>query len=259
MTKHTLILAMISLLNLNSYSNHQTDLIQNEMIQENHDLHSLEKFLISAYKKTQETPEQAQSFAGIFLYAIQSNPKSIEYSFKKLQEETAIRITTSSDTKLRIYSWDNNQGGTMRFFDQIIQFNDEGKIKSYLKIADEDAQSFVSKIYSLKNDKKETIYLTINNSIYSTKDAAQSIFAYKIEKNSLNLTKIFKTKKQTLSSIHCVFNFFSVVDRPERPVELIALKDKVLYIPLIDEKGIVTNKNLIYKWNGTDFKYKGIQ
>lgn len=259
MTISAFIIGFISLLNNNTYSNKHTNQIQCENIQDKNDLATLENNLIKAYNKMQEDPELSSNFASTFYQIIQSNPKSLEYPFKKLQKETGIYIATSSDKKLRIYSWDNNQGGSMRFFDQIVQFNDNEKINSTLKIAEEDSQSFVSKIFSVTTNKKETLYLTINNAIYSNKDASQSIFAYKITKNKLNLTETFKTKKQSLSSIHCEFDFFSVVDRPERPVELITLKNNVLNIPLINEKGIVTHKNLVYKWNGTNFKYDGIK
>lgn len=259
MSKTTFIFGIISLLNFNVYSNQQSNLIKYEIVQDKNELATLEENLIKAYKQMQENAELSSSFAKQFNQIIEKNPRSLEYSFKKLQEETDIRIATSSDKKLRIYSWDNNQGGTMRFFDQIIQFNDNGKINSNLKTANEDAQSFISKIYSIKTNKKETIYLTINNSIYSTKDASQSVFAYKITNQKLIATKAFKTKNQSLSSIHCEFNFFSVVDRPERPVELITLKNNILYIPLINKEGTVSKKNLIYKWNGSNFKYDGIK
>ena len=36
------------------------------------------------------------------------------------------------------------------------------------------------------------------------------------------------------------YDFFSVVDRPERPVELITLEDKTLKIALVDENEQVT-------------------
>ena len=191
MSKTTFIFGIISLLNFNVYSNQQSNLIKYEIVQDKNELATLEENLIKAYKQMQENAELSSSFAKQFNQIIKTNPRSLEYSFKKLQEETDIRIATSSDKKLRIYSWDNNQGGTMRFFDQIIQFNDNGKINSNLKTSNEDAQSFISKIYSIKTNKKETIYLTINNSIYSTKDASQSVFAYKISNNKLS-KKILK-------------------------------------------------------------------
>ncbi|WP_177761103.1 hypothetical protein [Flavobacterium sp. I3-2] len=235
------------------------DLFPSEIIQQTNNLSTLEQQLISDFKKLDENPEYASTVRENFYKIINENPESLNYDFTKLKEATGIYIATSTDKKFRIYSWNNNSGGTMRFFDQIIQYKGDKKTISNLIVAEDDAQSFISKIYSVKTNKNETIYLTINNSILSTSLVTQSIFAYKIKNNNLDLTKVFKTKKQELSSIHCEFDFFSVVDRPERPVELITLKNNTLKIPLINEKGIVTSKNLIYKWNGNNFIYEGIK
>lgn len=259
MFKTICIFGIISLINFNVYSNVNSNQIQHEINNELNDLSLIQENLIKAYKKMQATEEGSDAFAKLFFEAIQKNPKSLEFSFERLQNETDIRIETSIDNKLRIYSWDNIQGGTMRFFDQIVQYKSNSKIKSNLKIAAEDSQSLVSKIYSVKNNKEETIYLTINNAVLSTSLVSQSVFAFKIGKENLESVKIFKTKTQSLSYITCEFDFFSVVDRPERPVELITLKNNILNIPLINEKGTVTNKNLIYKWNGTNFKYEGVK
>jgi hypothetical protein len=55
------------------------------------------------------------------------------------------------------------------------------------------------------------------------------------------------------------FDFFSVVDRPERPLKLIKFdKTKtIIYIPVVYEDGKVTDKFIQYKFNGKYFeKYK---
>jgi len=259
MKKSFLTLGIIAFSSINCYC------IENKQIEKTtvafcqNDLISIEQQLISDFKKLEENPEDATKFRENFYKIINQNPESLNYDFTKLKEATGIYIATSTDKKFRIYSWDNNSGGTMRFFDQIIQYKGDKKTISNLIVAEEDAQSFISKIYSVNTTKNETIYLTINNSILSTSLVTQSIFAYKITNGKLNTETVFKTKKKMLSSIHCEFDFFSVVDRPERPVELITLKNNILKIPLINEKGIVTSKNLIYKWNGTNFKYDGIK
>lgn len=87
---------------------------------------------------------------------------------------------------------------------------------------------------------RKTDYLVISNSILSNIDAAQHIHAYKIINNYLQNMPVFKTKTSTLDKISVQFDFFSVVDRPERPVELITLEDKTLKIALVDENEQVT-------------------
>src|SRR5690606_18667810 len=44
----------------------------------------------------------------------------LKYAFAGLKEE--MWVATSSDGKFRIYSWDRSIGGTMHFFDCVIQY-----------------------------------------------------------------------------------------------------------------------------------------
>src|SRR5690606_23134886 len=53
---------------------------------------------------------------------IKNNPNTFNYSFELLQKENAINLISSADDNLRVYSWNNHLGGTMRFFNQIFQF-----------------------------------------------------------------------------------------------------------------------------------------
>ena len=56
--------------------------------------------------------------------------------------------------------------------------------------------------------------------------------------------------------INVSFDFFSVVDRPERPVKLIKYDNtkKIIYIPVVYEDGKVTDKFIHYKFNGKFFE-----
>lgn len=168
-------------------------------------------------------------------------------------------MATSTDNNLKVYSWDNNLGGTMRFYNQIYQFSANGTIIAKEHLASNDPQAFLSKIYTVQNSAKEPIYLIISNSVLSSKYSVQHINAYKINSENIEPAAVFKTKTDTLEHIHVEFDFFSVVDRPERPVELITLENNMLKIALVDEQQNVTNKNLIYEWNGDLFVYKGIR
>jgi hypothetical protein len=105
-------------------------------------------------------------------------------------------------------------------------------------------------------------YLPISNGIGSTKDASQSISALTIYNRELvDTVRLFKTKKELLNTIDVFFDFFSVVDRPERPVALVTYNDKqkVIRIPLVKVNGQVTSQNLLYKLEGNYFTFIGIQ
>src|SRR4030095_503947 len=72
--------------------------------------------------------------------------------------------------------------------------------------------------------------------------------------------KLFKTKRKKLNSINVEFDFFSVVDRPERPLELITYDDKqkIIYIPVVGDEGQVTKKNILYQLKDRYFEFIGI-
>lgn len=201
----------------------------------------------------------SKRFTDSLAYLIKNNNNTFNYPFEKLQKENALKMATSADKKLRVYSWDNNSGGTMRFFNQIYQFNANGNITVNESLASNDAQAYFSKIYTVQNKNNESIYLVISNSILSSKYSVQHINAYKIGSENLQSAAVFKTKTNTLDKISVEYDFFSVVDRPERPVELITFENNTLKIALVDDKQNVTSKNLIYEWNGDVFIYKGVE
>lgn len=201
----------------------------------------------------------SKQFTDSLTYLIKNNNNTLNYPFEKLQKENALKMATSADKKLRVYSWDNNLGGTMRFFNQIYQFNANGNITFNESQASNDSQAYFSKIYTIQNKNNESIYLVISNSILSSKYSVQHINAYKIGTENLQNVAVFKTKTNTLDKISVEYDFFSVVDRPERPVELITYGNNILKIALVDDKQNVTSKNLIYEWNGDVFLYKGVK
>ena len=73
--------------------------------------------------------------------------------------------------------------------------------------------------------------------------------------------RIFKTKTKKLNNISVEFDFFSVADRPERPLELISYdeKKKIIYIPVVNNNGKVSNKNILYQLKGGYFEFIGFE
>jgi hypothetical protein len=185
---------------------------------------------------------------------------TLKYKFPRLAED--INISTSEDGKFRIYSWDTETGGTIHRFENVYQYKGKnGKVysKSY-ELSEMEPGGFYTDIFQVKT-KKETIYLARFSAILMTSLSYQSIDLFKIENKSLNdKIKLFKTKMGLQNYIGFEYNFFSVVDRPERPIKLILFdkKTKTLEIPVVieDEKfpnGRVTNKFISYRFNGKYF------
>ena len=190
---------------------------------------------------------------------IKNSPKSITYPFDLLQNENILSVISSTDNRFRVYSWDNYLGGTMRFFNQIFQFKSNQQIITKVHLAEKDPQAFFSKIYTVPTAKHENIYLVISNSILSSKYLVQHLTAYKIDSGKLQKVPVFKTKTATIDQISVEYDFFSVIERNERPVELIKLEKNELKVALVKEDLQVTNKNLTYEWNGALFTYIGVK
>ncbi len=184
------------------------------------------------------------------------------YSFPKLKGK--MQVSTSRDGNLRIYSWDEETGGTMHDHDSVFQYRgSNGKVFSWAVTDDEsnqDVGAFYHDIFQLSTG-KGTVYLAVSTFVASTSLAGQSIKVLRIQSNRLERdTKLIRTASGLQNSINFQYDFFSVVDRPERPVKLFtfnaARKEFKFPVVIEDEKtpqGRVTNNFITYRFNGTHF------
>jgi hypothetical protein len=185
---------------------------------------------------------------------------TLKYNFPKFGRE--IFISTSADGKFRIYSWDTEEGGTMHSFENVYQYmGQDGRVYSKSYPSEEgDAGAFVSDIYALTTG-SGPVYMARFSAILSTVDAYQSIDLFRIRGNLLdNRVKLIKTKEGLTHTLGFEYDFFSVVDRKERPIKLItydaATRSIKLPVVIVDDKnrlGRVTNKFITYRFNGTYF------
>ncbi|MCH5599537.1 hypothetical protein [Niabella ginsengisoli] len=158
----------------------------------------------------------SEAFEKTFIKLITNNPATFNHKFEKLTGRGIGFIRISPDQKLKTYSWDTWQGGTAHMFKTIRQWKANGKVYSEVSPnTPEDFGSFCSKIFTV-HIRNKPHYLVITNSIFSTKYSSQTVTAYAINGNNLSKSSIFHTKTKTLHTIPVDFDFFSVVDRPER-------------------------------------------
>lgn len=185
---------------------------------------------------------------------------TLKYKFSELDKY--LYLATSEDGKFRIYSWDTENGGTMHNFETVYQFQGKDS-KVYSKSSDlkeDDAGAFVSDIFDVDTSNGK-VYLARFSSILSNSDAYQSINLFKIEGNSLNdKIKLIKTKSGLTNSLGFEYDFFSVVDREERPIKLVLYdkESKTIKIPVVIKdkdfrNGKVTGKFIKYQFDGTYF------
>lgn len=183
-------------------------------------------------------------------------PATLSANFDELKD-AGVYITTSDDKLFRIYSWDTQLGGTMRIFYNVLQYRKGNRV--YTKAAREknfDAGKFYTKI-STHRVNGNACYLACSSSIFSSRDMRQEISIFSISDRGLNENvKLIKTKRGLTGKLSLDYNFFSVVDRPERPVELIGYdKDRgVIKLALVNDDLNVTNKFITYKFTGKYFE-----
>ena len=185
----------------------------------------------------------------------------LKYEFPRLKDE--MFIATSKDGKFRVYSWDLQTGGTMHDYDRVIQF--VGKSGKPAAWSDGDGEyegggAFYTDVFQV-NTSRGPLYLLVSTSRASSSLNGQTIRAARIVGDDLELNpKVFKTGSGMTDSIGFAYDFFSVVDRPERPVRLFTFNEarKEFRFPVVIEdeempQGRVTNKFITYRFNGTHF------
>lgn len=191
-------------------------------------------------------------FAVRFTTFIKKNPATLSYKFKSLTDSNVCHIVTSTDGLLRIYSWDTWLGGTMHDFNNIFQFKSNNQIYS----TENDDGTYFIDIFTLETGDK-TYYLAVSDESESTKFAYETLSVYTVSNNTLNdKVKLIKTQSGLNNSISFEYDFFSVADRPQRPIHLIKYdtNKKTLYIPIVLADGKVTNRYIVYQFNGQYFE-----
>lgn len=186
---------------------------------------------------------------------------TLKYDFRGLTDK--LYVATSKDGKFRIYSWDTESGGSMHFFDGVYQYQtSKGKVfaKAFIDRGTA-ARGFYSQIFQVDLGKGKA-YLANSNLILSNSLMHQDIETFAIEGEKLNTNlRLIRTTTAMRNSVGFDYDFFSVVDRPERPIKLFSYDEskKQLRFPIVleDKKfpngGRVTNKFITYRFNGKYF------
>ena len=189
-----------------------------------------------------------------------NRPAILTYDFPKLKDQ--IYVATSKDGKLRIYSWDMETGGTMHDFASVFQFQGKsGKVHVWSDTGDEDtAGPFYTQIFQVAS-KTGTIYLINSTFIASSSLSGQSLDVVRIVGEKLDRkAKMIRTASGLTNTVGFAYDFFSVVDHPERPIKLFFFDEpkREFRFPVVIEdeetrQGRVTNKFITYRFNGTLF------
>jgi hypothetical protein len=193
-------------------------------------------------------------FAFKLKYYTAKYPFTINFKFTSLVKSRMV-IATSADGMFRTYSWDTRMGTTGYDFDNILQYKVGSQTLSLLKMDPPGREAYwFPKIYTFVANGK-TIYLAVYNSILSASRAGQGIRAYAIEKNVLNgRVPIVKTPTAVLSRLYYEYSLKSVADWASFPTITFDPTAKTINAPLVDFKGNMTHKIIVYKFDGRFFE-----
>jgi hypothetical protein len=185
----------------------------------------------------------------------------LKFALPKLAKE--MNIATSPDGKLRAYSWNAESGGSADWYETVFQYlSGDGKVRTWAPQYGEGevCPPFYSQIFQADLPDGR-VYLLNSTSLCSTSLSTQDVSIARIDSTKLVPdVKLILTRRGITDSIRFEYDFFSVVDHPERPIKLVfydATK-KSLRFPVVieDEKmpqGRVTDKFITYKFNGKYF------
>ena len=225
----------------------------------------IEDDLVKSYKKIEyysqkndydKTAAVNKEFETKLKSYTEKTPATLTYPFKALKKAN-VDVSTSTDGLFRIYSWDTESGGTMHFFENIMQFKTGTITKAILDKPDGEAVNNYNynKIYSFRvNDK--VYYLARYLMIGSTKDVSDGIHIFAIENGKITDAKIIKTRSGLHSDLSYDYDFGSVIDidYDKRPGPRFDEKTNIIYLPLVDGNNQMTNKFILYKFTGQYFE-----
>ncbi len=213
------------------------------------------------YKYDSPNPDSVEienaHFKRLLLRYLTEHPSSLISKMDKVVKAGLI-IAASDDSLFRIYSWDTQTGGTMRFYENVYQyrFGEKVFVKESLSDTEGDPKSWYSEIYTM-NDNEKKYYLGVYNAEYSTRDIAQGIKFFTIENDQLNNdVKLAKTKDGLSGALGINFDFFSLQNHDERPLKLVLFDSdkKTISVPIVTDNDKITDKFNIYKFKNGLFE-----
>lgn len=191
---------------------------------------------------------KGDSFSKGLIHCLERS-NSLKHSFDSLK--TQIKITTSIDKQLRIFSWDTEMGGTWHNFVSYLQYK-TGKVQQLHSGFEMEKGGYTDVIYyKIKNfeHKKGRIYLLFGFGTHGAGHHHKIVRAFRKEGNSLiELEKVFDGEQHL------------VIVAPRRNninVNFERTGLKIVFDEFVYSEDIgfyeATEKKVTYAWNGNRF------
>jgi hypothetical protein len=184
-------------------------------------------------------------------YYAEKYPTTIMQNFALLKKEY-LGISTSSDGLFRIYSWDTEEGGTMRSYENVFQYKSGNGTFAVLDTPGVDPTYY--KILTVKSN-PQPIYAA--NFLYteSSRYHDEGIQIFKIEGTKLNVQyKAINTKSGLHNQISYEYDLSSVKDFNNIPSIIFNSSQQTIKLPIVDVKGRFTKGSITYKFTGKYFE-----
>jgi len=174
--------------------------------------------------------------------------------------QAGLKANRSEDGRVCFYSWDDETGGTMHFFTDLVQWKGKNGVH-WLKLHPREGAEgpnydrgffYHDDLHSVRTADGNTIYMPTYRGISSHPDHTDGITAYSIAGDKLVEVPAFQAKSKSLTSIEVPA---SEVEWDEN--DLITFKDhaQTLLIPITTKDGQVTGHFLTYRFDGHKYVF----
>jgi len=175
-------------------------------------------------------------------------PASLHYPFTRLQNQ-GVTIATSSDGRLRIYSWDGQTGGTAHNANNVYQYGINGKVYSTLTIVDGGPGDSYSAIYLFKTGDK-TYYLAVSEAIIATLQVHATLEILQLEGQRLQSNiLLIRTTSGTTGTLGFDYTLGNDIDAGFH----FNPATGTITFPVVLEDGHITKRKITYTFNGKYF------
>jgi hypothetical protein len=207
--------------------------------------------------------------------------ETFEYPFNRLVDKGIISFSESKDKRVRIYEWHDGTGNYNGGFHHIIQYkSNDGKLlcidfmEAYCPECkgEEYYDEFRGfDLYTMQLNNKTYYLIEVGHLKAAGWLGYRDISIYTIEGANLVKQTLFKTSKELLAEIGYEYdaaNYWNEIASKREEIEKDVVdwhfryddEQKTIYVPLVDNDlsyGRVTDRFLLYQWDGKYFAYKG--
>lgn len=201
---------------------------------------------------------------------IKRDSRAFGYNFPLMQDRGYITLVTSDDKKLKVFSWDTGEGGTMISWGNICQFESNGEVFVYecgiYEIENVDnAEDFspgcdIWGLHTLHADNGDTYYLAQIYIRESSNLGFQEIYPVKISNGRLIPVKIFDIDSDNECN-NCTSReyfisdwYFKTAGESWDWLYRFDKKNQTIYVPEVIDMELTDRYNL-YRFDGEKFDY----